>query len=136
MYILKNLSIFIPEIVNAEIIWLIFFLYLVNLPFLLICISELGSIRSKLVYMLSDHDVIKLLRCLWEMNVFNDKQKKTVEGKMTREDKARCLIYTVMGKGVTASSLMVDYLTEKHPELCLTLGLTPTSARISELTCL
>ncbi|CAL8266884.1 unnamed protein product [Boreogadus saida] len=91
---------------------------------------KLGSIRCKLVNMLSDHDVIKLLRCLWEMNVFDDKQKKTVEGKMTREDKARCLIYTVMGKGATASSLMVDYLTEKHPELCLTLGLTPTSALI------
>ncbi|CAL8349510.1 unnamed protein product, partial [Arctogadus glacialis] len=91
---------------------------------------KLGSIRSKLVNMLSDHDVIKLLRCLWEMNVFNDKQKKTVEEKTNREAKASCLIDTVMGKGATASSLMVDYLTEKHPELCLTLGLTPTSALI------
>ncbi|XP_056468392.1 uncharacterized protein LOC130406730 [Gadus chalcogrammus] len=91
---------------------------------------KLGSIRSKLVYTLSDHNVIKLLRCLWGMNVFNDKQKKTVEEKTNREAKARCLIYTVMGKGATASSLMVDYLTEKHPELCLTLGLTPTSALI------
>ncbi|CAL8332922.1 unnamed protein product [Boreogadus saida] len=91
---------------------------------------KLGSIRCKLVNMLSDHDVIKLLRCLWEINVFNDKQKKTVEEKTNREAKASCLIYTVMGKEATASSLMVDYLTEKHPELCLTLGLTPTSALI------
>ncbi|XP_056466913.1 uncharacterized protein LOC130405755 isoform X4 [Gadus chalcogrammus] len=91
---------------------------------------KLGRIRSKLVYTLSDHDVINLLRFLREINVFNDEEKKTVEGKTTREDKARCLIYAVLGKGERASSLMVDYLTERHPELCLTLGLTPTSARI------
>ncbi|XP_056466647.1 uncharacterized protein LOC130405536 isoform X5 [Gadus chalcogrammus] len=91
---------------------------------------KLGRIRSKLVYTLSDHDVINLLRFLREINVFNDEEKKTVEGKTTREDKARCLIYTVLGKGERASSLTVDYLTARHPELCLTLGLTPTSARI------
>ena len=82
--------------------------------------------------MLSDHDIINLLHYLREMNVLNDEEKKTVEGKTTREDKAHCLIDTVKEKGGKASSLMVDYLTEKHPELCLTLGLTPTSARISE----
>ena len=98
----------------------------------MICISELGRIRSKLVYTLSDHDVINLLRFLREMNEFNEEEKKTVEGKTTREDKARCLIYTVLGKGERTSSLTVDYLTARHPELCLTLGLTPTSARISE----
>ena len=102
-----------------------------NLPFLLICISELGRIRSKLVYTLSDHDVINLLRYLREMNEFNDEEKKTVEGKTTREDKARCLIDTVKEKGGKASSLMVDYLTEKHPELCSTLDPTKT-AQISE----
>ncbi|CAL8349490.1 unnamed protein product [Arctogadus glacialis] len=91
---------------------------------------KLGRIRSKLVYTLSDLDVINLLRYLREMNVLNDEEKKTVEGKTTREDKARCLIDTVLRKGEREISLMVDYLTARQPELCLTLGLTPTSARI------
>ena len=107
-------------------------LNLFNLPFLLICISELERIGSKLVHTLSDHDVIDLLRYLREMNVLNYEEKKTVERKTTREYKARCLIDTVRGKGERESSLMVDYLTARQPELCLTLGLTPTSARISE----
>ncbi|CAL8333370.1 unnamed protein product [Boreogadus saida] len=91
---------------------------------------KLGRIGSKLVYTLLDHDVINLLRYLREMNVLNDEEKKTVEGKTTREDRARCLIYSVLGKGERESSLMVDYLNARQPELCLTLGLTPTSARI------
>ena len=99
----------------------------------MICLSELGKIGSKLVNILLDHDDIDLLYYLREINVLNDEEEKTVEGKMTTEDKARCLIDTVMKKGERASSLMVDYLTERHPDLCLTLGLTPTSARISEL---
>ncbi|CAL8333364.1 unnamed protein product [Boreogadus saida] len=64
------------------------------------------------------------------MDVLNDQEKKTVEGKMTSEDRARCLIDTVMEKGERESRLMVDYLTERHPDLYWTLGLTPTSARI------
>ena len=67
--------------------------------------------------MLSDHDVINLLHYLREMNVLNDEEKKTVEGKTNREDKARCLIDTVLEKGERASSLMVDYLTKRQPEL-------------------
>ena len=98
----------------------------------MICLSELEIIRSKFADMLSYSDFINLLHYLWEKNVLNDEEKKTVEGKTTREDKARCLIYAVLGKGERASSLMVDYLTARQPELCLTLGLTPTSARISE----
>ncbi|XP_056466653.1 uncharacterized protein LOC130405537 isoform X2 [Gadus chalcogrammus] len=91
---------------------------------------KLERIGPKLVYTLSDNDVINLLRYLREMNVLNDEEKKTVEGKTTREDKARCLIDTVLGKGEREISLMVDYLTAGQPELCSTLGLTPTSARI------
>ena len=98
----------------------------------MICLSELERIRSKLVDVLSYNDFIYLLHNLRKLNVLNDEEKKTVEGKTTREDKARCLIYAVLGKGERASSLMVDYLTARQPELCLTLGLTPTSARISE----
>ena len=49
--------------------------------------------------------------------MLNDEEKKTVEGKTNREDKARCLIDTVLEKGERASSLMVDYLTKRHPEL-------------------
>ena len=67
--------------------------------------------------MLSDHDVINLLHYLREMNVLNDEEKKTVEGKTNREDKARCLIDTVLEKGERASSLMVDYLTNRQPGL-------------------
>ena len=82
---------------------------------------------------MSDHDVINLLLYLKEMNVLNsEEEKKTVEEKRTSEDRTRCLIDTVMKKGESASSLMVHYLTEWHPELCQTLGLTPTPARISE----
>ena len=66
------------------------------------------------------------------MDVLNDQEMKTVEEKTNREDKARCLIDTVMKKGERGSRLMVDYLTERHPDLCWTLGLTPTSALISE----
>ena len=54
---------------------------------------------------------------LREMNMLNDEEEKTIEGKTTREDKARCLIDTVMEKGERASSLMVDYLTKRQPEL-------------------
>ena len=97
----------------------------------MICLSELEIIRSKFADMLSYSDFINLLHYLWEMNVLNDEEKKTVEGKTTREDKARCLIDTVKEKGGKASSLMVDYLTEKHPELCSTLDPTKT-AQISE----
>ena len=95
-------------------------------------LSELGRIGSKLFGMLSDHDVINLLHYLREMNVLNDEEKKTVEGKTTREDRARCLIDTLMEKGERESSVMVDYLTERPPALWPTLGLTPTSALISE----
>ena len=82
--------------------------------------------------MLSDHHVINLLCYLLEINVLNVSEKKTVEEKKTSKDKARCLIDMVMKKGESASILMVDYLKERHPELRSTLGLTPTSARISE----
>ena len=82
--------------------------------------------------MLSYHDVIDLLRYLRETNVLNDEEKKTVEKKKTSEDRTRCLIDTVIEKGERESSLMVYYLTERHPELHSTLGLTPTPARISE----
>ena len=98
----------------------------------MICLSELGRIRSELIDRLLDDDVIGLLYDLRMMDVLNDQEMKTVEGKMTSKDRARCLIDTVMEKGESASSLMVDYLTERHPDLCWTLGLTPTSARISE----
>ena len=67
--------------------------------------------------MLSDDDEINLLRYLREMNVLNDEEKKTVEEKTTKEDKAHCLIDSVMKKGESESSLMVDYLKERHPEL-------------------
>ena len=98
----------------------------------MICLSELGRIRSELIDRLSDDDVIDLLYYLRKMDVLNDEEEKTVEEKMTSEDRARCLIDTVMEKGERGSRLMVDYLTERHPDLCWTLGLTPTSARISE----
>ncbi|XP_056466945.1 uncharacterized protein LOC130405771 [Gadus chalcogrammus] len=91
-------------------------------------LTELEWIRSDLVYMLSDDDVINLLRYLRKMDVLNDEEEKTVEGKTTRKDKARCLIETVMEKGERASSLMVDYLPE-WPPLVWYLGLTPTSAQ-------
>ncbi|CAL8375235.1 unnamed protein product, partial [Gadus morhua 'NCC'] len=91
---------------------------------------ELGRIRSELIDRLSDEDVIDLLYYLRMMDVLNDQEMKTVEGKMTSKDRARCLIDTVMEKGERASSLMVDYLKEWHPDLCWTLGLTPTSAWI------
>ena len=81
---------------------------------------------------MSDHDVVNLLRYLKEMNVLNDEEKKTVEEKRTSEDRTRCLIDMVMEKGERARSLMDDYLEERHPELCSTLGLTPTPARISK----
>ena len=99
----------------------------------MICLSELRRIRSKLIDWLSDDDVIDLLHYLRKMDVLNDQEKKTVEEKMTSEDRARCLIDTVMEKGKRESSLMVDYLTERRPELCSALGLNPTSALISEL---
>ena len=97
----------------------------------MICLSELERIRSKLVYMLSCNDFINLLHYLRKMNVLNDEEKNTVEGKTNSEDKERCLIDTVKEKGGKANSLMVDYLTEKHPELCSTLDPTKT-AQISE----
>ena len=65
--------------------------------------------------------------------MLNDEEKKTVEKEWTSEDRTRCLIDTVMEKGERESSLMVDYLTERHPELRSTLGLTQTPALISEL---
>ena len=99
----------------------------------MICLSELGRIRSELIDRLSDDDVIDLLYDLRKMDVLNDEEEKTVEEKMTSKDRARCLIDTVMEKGERGSSLMVDYLTERHPDLCWTLGLTPPSAWISEL---
>ena len=104
-------------------------LFSISLDFFL---SELRRNQSDLVHMLLDHDVINLLRYLREINVLNDEEKKTVEEQKTSEDRTRCLIDTVMKKGEKESSLMVDYLKETHPELCSTLGLTPTSARISE----
>ena len=99
----------------------------------MICLSELERIRSKLVDVLSYNDFIYLLHNLRKLNVLNDEEKKTVEGKTTSEDKARCLIDTVMGKGATASRLTVDYLTKRHPELCSTLDPTQISAQISKL---
>ncbi|XP_059932069.1 uncharacterized protein LOC132475110 isoform X3 [Gadus macrocephalus] len=93
-------------------------------------LTELRRIRSELINRLSDDNVIGLLYYLRMMDVLNGQEKKTVEGKMTSEDRACCLIDTVMRKGERASSLMVDYLKERHPDLCWTLGLTPTSARI------
>uniref|UniRef100_A0A8C5AWE3 CARD domain-containing protein n=1 Tax=Gadus morhua TaxID=8049 RepID=A0A8C5AWE3_GADMO len=60
--------------------------------------------------MLSYSDFINLLHYLWEKNVLNDEEKKTVEGKTTREDKARCLIDTVMGKGATAKICFIWHL--------------------------
>ena len=98
----------------------------------MICLSELRRIRSELIDRLSDYDVIDLLHYLRMMDVLNDQEMKTVEGMMTIKDRACCLIETVMEKGERKSSLMVDYLTERHPDLYWTLGLTPTSARISE----
>ena len=83
--------------------------------------------------MLSEHDVIDLLCYLREINVLNDEEKKTVEEKKTSEDRMRCLIDMVMEKGERARSLMINYLTKMHHELCSTLGLTPTSPWISEL---
>ena len=65
--------------------------------------------------------------------MLNNEEKKTVEWKMTTKGKVRCLTETVMEKGERASILMVDFLTERHSQLCQTLGLTPTSAWISEL---
>ena len=65
--------------------------------------------------------------------MLNDEEKKTVEQLMTREDKGRCLIDMVMKKGERESSLMVDYLTRRHPDECSKLGLTPTSPRLGEL---
>ena len=94
----------------------------------MICLSELGRIGSELIDRLSDDDVIDLLRYLMKRDVLNDQEKKTVEEKMTSKDRGRCLIDTVMEKGERGSRLMVDYLTERHPDLCWTLGLTPTSA--------
>ena len=98
----------------------------------MICLSEHGRIRSELIDRLSDDDVIDLLHYLRKTDVLNDQEKNAVEEKMTREDRARCLIDTVMRKGERGSRLMVDYLKERDPDLCWTLGLTPTSARISE----
>ncbi|CAL8349577.1 unnamed protein product [Arctogadus glacialis] len=92
--------------------------------------EELGRIRSKLIDRMSDDDVIDLLYYLRKMDVLNDDEMKTVEEKMTSKDRARCLIDTVMEKGERESSLMVDYLKERRPDLCSALGLTPTSARI------
>ena len=97
----------------------------------MICLSELKRIRYDLCYILALEEFISLLLYLREINVLNDEEKKTVEGKTTREDKAHCLIDTVKEKGGKANSLMVDYLTEKHPELCSTLDPTKT-AQISE----
>ena len=99
----------------------------------MICLSELGRIGSELIDRLSDDDVIGLLHYLRKMDGLNDDDMKTVEEKMTSKDRARCLIDTVMEKGKRESSLMVDYLTERRPELCSALGLKPTSALISEL---
>ena len=82
--------------------------------------------------MLSDHRVINLLCYLRTMNVLNDVEKKTVEEKETSEDRTRCLIDMVMEKGERDSSLMVDYLTKRHPDLYSTLDLTPSSTWISE----
>ncbi|CAL8332962.1 unnamed protein product [Boreogadus saida] len=65
--------------------------------------KELGRIGSELIDRLSDDDVIDLLHYLRKMDVLNDEEMKTVEGKMTREDRARCLIDTVMEK---ASNLL------------------------------
>ncbi|XP_056467688.1 uncharacterized protein LOC130406242 isoform X2 [Gadus chalcogrammus] len=93
-------------------------------------LEELRRIRSELINRLSDDDVIGLLHYLRKKNVLNGQEEKTVEGQMTSEDRARCLIDTVMRKGERESRLMVDYLTERHPDLCWTLGLTPTSAWI------
>ena len=98
----------------------------------MICLSELGRIRSELIDRLSDDDVIDLLYYLRMMDVLNDQEMKTVEGKMTSKDRARCLIDTVMEKGARGSRLMVDYLKKWHPNLCRALGLTPTPAWISE----
>ncbi|CAL8349644.1 unnamed protein product [Arctogadus glacialis] len=91
---------------------------------------KLERLHSELIDRLSDYDVICLLYYLKKMDALNDQEKKNVEGQMTSKDRARCLIDTVMEKGEGASSLMVDYLMERHPDLCWTLGLTPTSARI------
>ena len=99
----------------------------------MICLSELGRIRSELIDWLSDYDVIDLLRYLMKRDVLNDQEMKTVEEKMTSKDRARCLIDTVMEKGERGSRLMVDYLKEWHPDLYWNLGLTPPSAWISEL---
>ena len=98
----------------------------------MICLSELGRIGSELIDRLSDDDVISLLYDLRMMDVLNDQERKTVKEKMTSKDRALCLIDTVMRKGERESRLMVDYLKERHPDLCWTLGLTPTSAWISE----
>ena len=75
----------------------------------MICLSELGRIRSELIDWLSEHDVIDLLHYLRMMDVLNDQEMKTVEEKMTREDGARCLIDTVMEKGEELRSFMTTY---------------------------
>ena len=98
----------------------------------MISLSELGRIGSELIDRFSDDDVIGLLHYLRKMDGLNYDERKTVEGMMTSKDRARCLIDTVMKKGERASSLMVDYLAERQITLYWIMGLTPTSARISE----
>ena len=81
---------------------------------------------------------ISLIKCLlddlWQQKVFSTEDKKFgMENQKIKMDMARFLIYMVIGKGETASQIMIDSMKVRDEHLCITLGLISSPAAEAEL---
>ena len=86
--------------------------------------GQLRRIYAGFVKRVSDPVIKGLLDDLWQQKVFSTEEKKSVmEQQRTTTDRARCLIESVIGKGETASRIMIDSMKKRDRYLCIHLDL-------------
>ncbi|CAL8333272.1 unnamed protein product [Boreogadus saida] len=94
--------------------------------------EELNRIRSEFVKRVSISVIKGLLDDLYERKVFSTEDKDTVmENHKITADRARCLIDMVIGKGETASRIMIDSMKVRDEHF--TLDLISSPAAVAEL---
>ena len=116
----------LPELSCLHVV--ILYCLLITLP------GELQGIHSEFVKKVKISVIRGLLGDLWQQKVFSTEDKDSVmeKGKI-KTDMARCLIDMVIGKGETASRIMIDSMKEWDPHLCSTMGLISSPAGVGEL---
>ncbi|XP_056466662.1 uncharacterized protein LOC130405542 isoform X3 [Gadus chalcogrammus] len=93
----------------------------------------LRKIRSQFVQGVSNPVIKGLLDDLYTLEVVGTEEKEFVmENQKIKTDMARCLIDMVIGKGETASRIMIDSMKVKDKYLCSDLGLIPSPAAAAE----